>query len=113
MTVGLFGGTGFIVQESHFMGQAPLGDFQEVTENSGTAAVAATGVNHGVLALTTGTTSGNRTALVGELNFRADNGGPIAVEAHLALPSIVAIAVFIGWLAVVALIYKHIYVPAR
>lgn len=98
MSVGLHGGTGFLVQETHFLGQAPLGDFQEVTENSGTAAVAATGVDHGVLTLTTGTSSGNRVGLYGELNWQADNGGPLSMEAHFACKTdIDAKAVFIGF----------------
>jgi AAA family ATP:ADP antiporter len=37
----------------------------------------------------------------------------VAGAALLPLTGLISIAIFIGWLAVVALIYKHIYVPAR
>lgn len=71
------------------------GGYTGVTENSGTAAVAASGLD-GLFTLTTGTSSGNRSMVVSGLNYRASDNG-LVMEAGVSITSLASCAVFVGW----------------
>ena len=95
--MGISTGFGRVELFDDFLGQALRGEWQEVTENSGTFAPTATGLEGGVAALTTGTTSGNRVGAYLELNFKAGTGS-IVFEARVkSRTAITTRAIFIGF----------------
>lgn len=79
-----------------FVGAALNGAWAGTTENSGTAAIAA-GREDGQVGLVTGTTSGNRSVLTLDLNYRSDHGGPMVMEAGVTCAALTNVSIFVGW----------------
>lgn len=94
----MVGGTTRYGMFEDFVGKwtgAIAGPVTGVTENSGTVAIKAA-QEDGLFELTTGTSSGNDSMLVTDLNYKVSNG-PIVMEAGVQLTSLANVQLFVGF----------------